>query len=292
MLSLLIPTYNYNVKELVESVHRQLIISAIDFEIIIFEDGSTSHINSEISLTNTTCIVNTENVGRLKARTFLAEYAKYDWLLFLDADVLPKHDTLIRHYLKTINNKVDAIFGGFAYLNTKPEDDYLLRWTYGRNNEEVAASKRNRKPYKVIISANFLIKKTVFLEVSNIINVQKGYGYDNYFGALLKQKKNTVLHIDNEVYHLGIDKSSVFIHKTELAIKTLITLQSSEHNNNKQNDLLNFFLIIKRYRITKLFRLFYRFFKKPLKKNLLGKRPSIIAFQFYKICYMCSVFSK
>lgn len=293
MLSVLIPTYNYNVQELVVNIHKQLIANAIDFEIIIFEDGSNSNINSNILLSHTICIVNVDNIGRVKARQSLAKIAKYDWLLFLDADVLPKYNTHIEQFLKNIgNNEYHAIFGGFAYYKSKPKDDYLLRWTYGRSKEQVPASKRNKTPYKVIISANFLIKKTVFLHITSLLTKPKGYGFDNYLGALLKQKKINVLHIDNEVYHLGIEKSSVFIDKTEQAAKTLLKLHRSEHKDNYQNDWLNLFIKLKKYRITKVFSVFYKWFGKPLKNNLLGKNPSITVFQLYKISYICHLNNK
>ena len=40
MISVLIPTYNYNVNNLVNNVHKQLVISHIPFEIICLDDCS------------------------------------------------------------------------------------------------------------------------------------------------------------------------------------------------------------------------------------------------------------
>ena len=47
MLSVLIPTYNYNAFSLVEELHRQLTLEAIIFEIICLDDGSNSVLNNE-----------------------------------------------------------------------------------------------------------------------------------------------------------------------------------------------------------------------------------------------------
>lgn len=287
MLSVLIPTYNYNIQKLVKSIHQQLSTQNIAFEIIVFEDGSTSLINSNINLSHTKQIKHNENIGRVNARRFLAEQAQYNWLLFLDADVIPKKGTLIKNYLKSIENNFDAVFGGFAYYKNRPEKDLLLRWAYGKTKEEVAAKTRNKKPYKVIISANFIIKKNVFLDVFTNISVPKGYGYDSYFATLLKQKNYSVFHINNEVYHLGIEKSSVFINKIELATKTLLKLNKSDYKNNNQNDLLNLFSKLKAWKLTGFFTICYSMFGNTIKKNLLSNNPSITLLQLYKICYMC-----
>ena len=41
MLSILIPTYNYNITRLVADLHQQASDTYVDFEIIVMEDGST-----------------------------------------------------------------------------------------------------------------------------------------------------------------------------------------------------------------------------------------------------------
>ena len=40
MLSILIPTYNYSIVELVSNVHKQAIIAKIQFELIVLDDCS------------------------------------------------------------------------------------------------------------------------------------------------------------------------------------------------------------------------------------------------------------
>ena len=46
MLSILIPTYNYDITHLVYELHKQASEAEIDFEIICLDDGSKSEINS------------------------------------------------------------------------------------------------------------------------------------------------------------------------------------------------------------------------------------------------------
>ena len=287
MLSVLIPTYNFDVSTLVTTIHSQLTKSAIAFEIIVLEDGSKTSINSNRNLSYTTVIVNQTNIGRVKTRQLLAVKAKYDWLLFLDADISPKSEQFILNYINALNTNFDAIFGGFAYYNTKPEQAYILRWKYGNTKEQVPASFRNKSPYKVIISANYLIKKEVFNSINSKIEDNKGYGFDNYFGALLQEHNVNVLHIDNEVYHLGIEKSELYLKKKEQAAITLLHFYKTEGFNNHSNDLLRLFSKLKRFRLTWISSLFYTVFRKNMQNNLLSNSPSINILQLYRISFMC-----
>ena len=290
MLSVLIPTYNYNVSKLIATIHSQLIMSSVAFEIIVLEDGSTSKINSSNALSNTQIIENATNIGRVKARQALALKAKYAWLLFLDADVTPKSDKFISNYIDAIALEYDAYFGGFAYYQNKPEHSYILRWKYGKTKEQIPASTRNKLPYKVIISANYLIKKSVFNSVNSKIEDNKGYGFDNYFGALLQNNKVKVRHIDNEVYHLGIEKSEVYLKKKEQAALTLIHFYKTEGFNNHSNDLLQLFSKLHQLNLVWFFSLLYKFLKNSMKKNLLSISPSITILQLYRISFMCNAY--
>jgi len=286
MLSILIPTYNYNVDELVKNIVLQLESSKVIFEIIVFEDGSNKNLNTNLRQTNTSVLTSEINIGRVKARQFLAEKANYNWLLFLDADVLPKGPSFVSNYLKASETGYKAVFGGFAYRNEKPKSNYLLRWKYGKTKEQVPALLRNKKPYKVIISANYLIEKSTFNSINSKMT-HKGYGYDNYFGALLKQQQVTVLHIDNEVFHLGIEKSEDYLNKKEQAAETLLNLIQENTITTHDNNLLKLFTILKRFHLIWFFSAFFKLFRKLMRKNLTGNTPSIHLLQFYKITYMC-----
>ncbi len=290
MISVLIPVYNSNIAALVSNIHTQLQLCNIPFEIICMDDASTSDIiNKNDSISNlgfTTYLKSKENLGRTNARQYLSEKANYKWLLFLDADVMPKTELFISNYLKSIDSDYDAIYGGFAYPEKIPDSDYMLRWTYGKTHEQIPARERNKRPYKVIISANFMIKKLVFTDINSQIR-QKGYGFDNFFGALLKMKEIKVFHIDNEVYHLGIETSDVYLRKKEKAADTLLSLHNANKIGNHQNDLLHVFIKLKRYRLHSIFSMVYKLFKKPLQHNLLSSNPSMKLLQLYRISYMC-----
>lgn len=294
MVSIVIPVYNYNIVALVKELHSQLIASKIIFEIIAMDDFSRNQFiveNSEIdALSYTSLEKSTKNHGRTKIRQLLSIKARYEWLLFLDADVMPKNSNYIQNYINLIPENYDAIYGGFSYKPEAPKPDNVLRWKYGRNKEEVDASIRNKNPYKIVISANFIIKKNIFEHINSNLT-DNCYGYDNYFGALLKQYKANIFHINNEVYHLGIEPNYQFLKKTEEATDTLLKLYQNNKIKVHDNTLLTMFISIRKYRLSNFLGYFYRTFHGQMQKKILNQNPSIQVLQLYKISYMCYKFN-
>ena len=121
MLSILIPTFNYDITALVVEVHKQSKSCNIVFEILVFDDASRDleikKNNASINtLENTSYTILKSNIGRSAIRNKLAKSAQYSWLLFLDADVMPSSSNFIENYIKLKNSKHEAIFGGFIYI--------------------------------------------------------------------------------------------------------------------------------------------------------------------------------
>ncbi len=114
MLSILIPTYNYNIVALVSEIHRQISNTEIPFEIICLDDASTVFVAENLvvqQLQNTQYQILQTNVGRSKIRNLLAQKAQYDWLLYLDADVMPKHHDFIERYISFLNDEIKIVNG-------------------------------------------------------------------------------------------------------------------------------------------------------------------------------------
>ncbi len=290
MLSILIPTYNYNVLYLVKQLYKQVLKEGVEFEIIVLDDASDENIiniNLEVNrLPFTTYQLSSTNNGIAITRQTLCNRAKYDWILLIDADTELRDDNFITNYLNVINLGYDVIFGGFDYKNIKPQKDFLLRWKYGKQCESLNSDKRNTNPYKVTIAANLLVKKETY-QSFNLDSIGKQYAMDYYFGAVLKENKVSVLHIDNQVYHLGIEKSVTYLRKKEKATETLLKLYHANNINEHENDLLSTYITLKQFKLNYAFATTFKLFKPLLKKNLLSNYPIIFLLQFYKISYMC-----
>lgn len=289
MLSVLIPIYNYDVSELVLDIHKQLVLSNIKFEILCRDDNSEHYIsNNEITiqkLSFTQYITSDRNVGRIACRQFLADKATYDWLLFLDADVFPKTNTFIKNYLDCLSKNFEATFGGFAYSKKILNHTQNLRWRYGKKFEEVDAVKRNLKPHQLIISANFLIKKSVFKTINSQIE-RKSYGLDNYFSALLRINKIKVLHINNEVYHNGLENNRTYIKKSEESITTLLWMKNEKRIIQHNNKLLSLYNKFKTFKLNYILEALYLLLGNSMKNNLMSTSPNIYLLQIYKLLYI------
>jgi glycosyltransferase involved in cell wall biosynthesis len=292
MLSILIPTYHYNAYPLAELLEKQALEANFVFELICVDDGSFSHLNQENqkinNLTNCKFIEARKNVGRSASRKFLAEQAQYQWLLFIDVDVMPKNSDFLIRYLEEIKNNHEAIFGGFAYLESSYEPKKSLRFTFGKQREEVDAYIRNNTPYKVIISANFMIKKSIYLELIKQ-HTENSYGMDYLLGSLLKNHQVEVYHINNEVIHFGLDENPEFLKKTEQAMKTLHYFYSNKQLSKNDISILKAYDILKTFYLQLLFGKFMSFFNPQIIKNLTQENPNLFLFDLYRLGYFCRI---
>jgi glycosyltransferase involved in cell wall biosynthesis len=117
MLSILIPTFNYDVTALVTEVHKQSIACKIEFEILVYDDASTDlkvrKNNTSINaLEDTSYTILKSNIGRSAIRNKLAKTAQYEWLLFLDADVMTVNDNFVSNYINSLSDSKPIINGG------------------------------------------------------------------------------------------------------------------------------------------------------------------------------------
>ncbi len=290
MLSILIPTYNYNIVSLVDELHKQCVKCNIKFEIIALDDKSSKEIisiNSSINKLNFTDYeLSKSNKGIAITRQALVDKASYNWVLLIDADMKLKDSFYISNYVKAFKQNYDVVFGGIIYENTPPDPNCVLRWKYGVTYEAINAENRNKKPYKITSAANILIKKNTYKNFC-LDSIGNSYGMDIYFGPQLKLNRIPVLHIDNQVYHLGLESSKTYLKKIRLAVETLLKL----HNQNKiklhENDLLKTFLFLKKTRFNYILSGLYKVFKQNLYKHLISKNPKTLLLQFFKISYMC-----
>lgn len=295
MLSILIPTYNYNVYPLVLELHGQCLGCEITFEIIVIDDGSNAFFleNEKINVLQYSSYELLEyNIGRSKIRNLLANKAKYDWLLFLDADVFPKNKSFILDYIHCINNEEKVINGGLLYQDKKPERTKLLRWVYGKSREALPYKTRAKNPYLSCLTLNFLIRKSVFEKVSFNETIPNLRHEDTLFSYNLMQKNIKIEHIDNPIYHFGLDDFEVAIKKeTEsiIALKYLIDNKLLPPDYVLISKILS---EIKKLHLISVFAFFHNITSFSFLKNLSSSHPSLFIFDLYRLSYLCKLENK
>ncbi|MDD3320698.1 MAG: glycosyltransferase family 2 protein [Paludibacter sp.] len=310
MLSILIPTYNYDITQLTKELHRQAMDQMIDFEIIVMEDGSTKEVetNHSISeLVNCRHIVLKENIGRSAIRNKLADEAKYEHLLFMDCDAEVCSEQFIERYLSFCHEEC-VVIGGTAYDPDESNPNFSLRLKYGRKREARTAVDRETLEHKNKIdnqfssfrgerqgvrsnfaTFNFLIAKTIFNRVRFDESI-RGYGHeDMLFGHQLHQLGFEFIQIENPLIHKGLDSNETFIKKTEEATRNLFLLYKTGKYPflAQESKLLSTFLKFKKWNFVGLFALKFDFTKYLLSKQLCSKNPSLFLYDWYKILFLC-----
>jgi glycosyltransferase involved in cell wall biosynthesis len=295
MLSILIPVYNYNVLPLASELVKQCNSCGIIFEIIFLDDASQKFVieNERINLfKNASYFILEKNIGRSAIRNLLAQKAVYENLLFLDADTFPANADFLSVYISQISNTEKIVYGGILYEKSQPPKKQLLRWIYGKEREALSVSERINNPYLSFLTLNFLLKKSIFSKVRFNENIPNLRHEDTLFSFELKQNQIEVLHIDNPVFHLGLEDSKTFLQKSEEAVLGLKNLINSNLISPDYVKLAHYFQLIKKYRLVSLIAFGFRIFKPLFKKQLLSAKPSLFLFDIYRLGYYCSLKTK
>ena len=293
MLSILIPTYYYDATLLVQNLHQQAIEASIDFEIVVAEDGSIFFLeeNKKIeSLSNVKYEILKKNIGRSAIRNYLADKAKYEYLLFFDCDSEICVPDFLQKYIENCKKNC-VVLGGRIYTENF-DSQYSLLAKYGKKNERNTSKNiKKHSAHKVFTSPNFLIYKKIFDKVKFDENF-KEYGHeDTIFGFDLLKFGYNFDYIDNPVLHKGLDENISFIEKTKLSLNTLLKLYKSNKfpELNKNSKILIFFSKIEKLNLVSIIAFFYKIFEKQIIKQITGKNPSLFLFDLFKLGYLCEL---
>jgi glycosyltransferase involved in cell wall biosynthesis len=293
MLSINIPVYNIDVKDLALQLVKQSQDMNISVEIRIYDDGSRKEIkkeNSKVSeLPGVTYKEMKKNLGRAAIRNRMGFDSQYKYLLFIDADSSLVKEDYLKKYMDLATPGC-VLCGGTVYSPLKPEDkNKMLRWVYGTRREAIPASERNRKKSFIITSNNFLTDREVF----NLIHFRENlgpYGHeDTLLGYDLFTEGIQPFHIDNPVEHTGLEDSATFLNKSKEALNNLRFISSKVLSNDKEFSSQVTFLrkynsltwLLPPFLLRRLFKLL----QWHLDKNLTGRSPSLFLFDLYKLLY-------
>jgi len=293
MLSIIIPVYNYNVFPLVLALKKQADTIGIEYEILAQDDLSQEFFpeNSQInSLENCSFATNTQNLGRGKNINLLCSKSKYNYVLILEADALPEHNSYLKNYIEILSkSNSDAIFGGVKYPETIPPKEKLLRWKYGINRETKSLQHRIKNQYDFVFTWNLLLKKDLLLRFPFPEFIEE-YGYeDAVFIENLLLNSIPVTHIENFLIHYNNEDSIDFIKKTERAVRNLHGLIQADKIDPKNIRLTQLYLVVKKLYVIGMVKAIYKKTKERMLTNLTSENPSLYLLDFYKLGYYCNL---
>lgn len=290
MISILIPTYNYNVYPLVTELKSQADALGIAYEILVQDDASKSFLeeNTEINLLqHCSYTLNHENLGRGNNINLLNNRAQFDYVLIMEADAFPEKKTYLQDLIASIHQDTQVLFGGVTYPNEKPEKDKLLRWKFGNERESISLTERLKNPYHFVFTWNLVLKKEILSNYHFPYNV-KDYGYEDVvFIKQLKENKISIQHTQNRLVHFNSETSLVFIEKTKKAVTTLNQLILDKKLEVADTKIGKAYKIIKFWQLDFLTSFLFKKVSKSMIKNLTSSNPSLILLDLYKLGYFC-----
>ena len=292
MLSILIPTYNYNVYPLVMELKSQADELDLSYEILVQDDASKNFLeeNTKINhLQHCSYTLNLENLGRGNNINLLNNRAQFDYVLIMEADAFPEKKTYLKDLITAINQETHVLFGGVSYPKIKPEQANLLRWKYGNERESISLKNRIKNPYHFVFTWNLLVKKDILTQFPFPNNITS-YGYEDVvFIKQLKENNIIIQHIENKLIHFNSESSVTFIHKTEIALQTLHQLIQNQKLSSNDTKIGK---VSKLFQVLHLQNLVCYIFSKISKKciaNLTSSNPSLLILDFYKLVYFLNI---
>ena len=287
MLSILIPTKDYNCRILIEELSRQGERLNVPYEILLGEDGSSYESIEQNrpleQLPKCRIIEYRENQGRARIRNRLAEEARYENLIFIDSDAIVEKKDYLETYLAALQC-CDIVCGGLYHPVIIPSPDCTLRYKYEKDaDKKRPASVREKNPYNNFSTFNFAIKRTLFLSVRFDENITE-YGYeDTLFGHQIKAFGYPIKHIDNPLLHTGLESNRLYLKKIEQSLKTLYTIREDIDTT----PLLMAYRRLRKVRMVAFYAWLWRSTQTILYDNLMGEKPSLFVFKLYKLGYYC-----
>ena len=223
-LSICIPCYVFDPAPLLDALLAECAALGYppDWEIIVCDDGSPHPIS--IDQTHVRLLRNVPNLGRVGTRQRLAKEARFQHLLFVDADSLPVYPQFLQIYYRLCQAGTLAAAGGTAYQPTCPTGPGRhLRWHYGHAREVRAPQVRQAMGNRGLAANNLFINRALFLSID--LPHLPTYGHeDTLLGYKLALKGITIAQVDNPVFHTGLEADSVFLNKALEGARTLASL--------------------------------------------------------------------
>jgi glycosyltransferase involved in cell wall biosynthesis len=299
MISILIPVYNCNIVSLVYDLHNQAAAASVPIEIIVLDDCSSELLrdqNKDVNkLANVRFMELEKNIGRASIRNKLAGMATYPTLLFMDCDSKVPDGDYIKRYLPYCGKEI-VVCGGRIYRSVPPdEQEMMLRWLYGIKREQLPANVRSKDPYHSFMTNNFLISRSILLQIQFDESLVQ-YGHeDTLFGFELKNRGIPVIHIQNPLIHTGLEITREFLRKTSEGIENLVLLIAQgkiDREGFEDIRILRAYHKINRFGLVNLYLKFYYQFERTILKNLMSINPNLFDFDLYKLAVLSKTIRK
>ena len=289
-VSICIPVYNFDIRELVSDLKKEIEAQQFNVEIILIDDDSETkfkQINNEIQGQVDQFIYLNKNIGRSQIRNLFLTYSTGDYLLFLDCDGKITEDNFLSSYIQFIetNSETKVVYGGRDVSEVPPDREHFLRWKFATERENLPVTLRIKKPFLSFQTNNFIIKKEVLEKIRFNPEFQK-YGYEDLLFAMdLKSEGVKVDHIQNPIFNNDLEDNKLYLEKVEESVDSLSKMLADRQLNSTLSEvkLVKAYNKIKGVGLKTLFNVFFRLSKGRVEKKLLRGNTSLRYLDFYKL---------
>lgn len=287
-LSLCIPVYNFDVRNLVKTLHREIKTKNLVVEIIVIDDASNStfvEINKEIQNLTNQFIFLKNNIGRSSIRNLFLNYITGDYMLFLDCDSQVNNENFLEEYIHYVEQhpKTLVLYGGREIGEEHIDQNRRLRWKFARERENLTLDKRVMNPWKSFQTNNFLIKKEILIK-HPFFEQLKNYGYEDFiFAHTLKQENIIINHFANPVLNADIETNTVYLKKVEQSIENLASLLITDYNLIQEIKLITAYKLLEKFGLQKFGLYVFSKLRYHIRKRLETGKASLYLLDFYKL---------
>ncbi len=218
-MTIAVPCYRDDAVPLIEALAGQP--HAAETALIVYDDGSgddalaARHLSALKRYPGEATLIRAHvNCGRAVARNRLVARAQTDWVLMLDADMIPDTPDFLRVYLEAVSHASDPhlVAGGFTVKQAQPTRDVRLHYAQARASDCLTAAQRAEAPGRFVFTSNILVHKDVLRTVAFDESFQ-GWGWEDVDWGLRVAEIFNVVHIDNTATHLGLEPDHRLIEK-------------------------------------------------------------------------------
>ncbi len=300
LLSVCIPVFNFNVTDTVKLLLNEVNAQGLNVEVVVFDDCSQpiyEQWNASLSdYDRVRYLPLLTNIGRSKIRNRLADYARGEWLLFLDCDMQPVYSDFLMRYFSAMSGAVDVVCGGVMFEN-KPQDKWSqLQWRYRKCSVRQRDLLLRRDPASGVEVGNFMIRHSLY----NCVGFDEdlaGYGQeDKVFVYTLSRMKARVQFIQNPTEHLGKDKNDKFLLNIEASSVNMVRVWNKDPQLRKYiargNRHLMFVVTMQRLHLLGVLLLVLRMLRVGLQRRLEAGYALLSSLRFYQMCCIAEAFAR